>query len=103
MDHVIPRSLGGKLEWENTVTSCRKCNGRKGSLLPSELHIVGMQLKSKPRRPSLFELAAEAQKFVPKKGKSALVLFHHMNSCVQLKSELVLPMFDCLCKPYALT
>ena len=66
MDHVIPRSLGGKLEWENTVTSCRKCNGRKGSLLPSELHIVGMQLKSKPRRPSLFELAAEAQKFVPR-------------------------------------
>ena len=68
MDHVIPRSLGGKLEWENTVTSCRKCNGRKGSLLPSELHIVGMQLKSKPRRPSLFELAAEAQKFVPNLG-----------------------------------
>lgn len=66
MDHVIPRSLGGKLEWENTVTSCRKCNGRKGSLLPSELHIVGMQLKSKPRRPSLFELAAEAQNFVPR-------------------------------------
>jgi len=67
MDHVIPRSLGGKLDWENTVTSCRKCNGRKGSLLPSELHIVGMQLKSKPRRPSLFELAAEAQKFLPRK------------------------------------
>jgi len=67
MDHVIPRSLGGKLEWENTVTSCRKCNGRKGSLLPSELHIVGMQLKSKPRRPSLYELAAEAQKFVPRR------------------------------------
>ena len=82
LDHVIPRSLGGKLEWENTVTSCRKCNGRKGSLLPSELHIVGMQLKSKPRRPSLFELAAEAQKFVPRKVVFVLSLFYDVISSV---------------------
>ena len=67
LDHVEPRCFGGQLEWENTVTSCRKCNGRKGCLRPSELNRVGMKLQREPRCPSLFELAAEASKFVPRK------------------------------------
>eukprot|EP01082_Thalassiosira_pseudonana_P009187 g8193.t1 g8193 contig28:79576-81650(+) len=67
LDHVEPRCFGGKLTWENTVTSCRKCNGRKGCLRPTEIHHIGMTLKSKPRCPSLYELAAEANKFVPRR------------------------------------
>jgi hypothetical protein len=60
--------MGGKLTWENTVTCCKKCNGRKGSLLPSQLHIVGMELRNgMPRQPSLYELAAEAGRFVPRR------------------------------------
>jgi hypothetical protein len=56
-----------QLNRENTVTSCRKCNGRKGCLRPTEIHHIGMTLKSKPRCPSLYELAAEANKFVPRR------------------------------------
>ena len=67
LDHVEPRCFGGQLEWENTVTSCRECNGKKGCLRPSELNRVGMKLQRHPRCPSLFELAAEASKFVPRK------------------------------------
>ena len=67
LDHVEPRCLGGRLTWENAATCCKRCNGRKGSLRPTELHRVGMELKSKPRCPTLFELAAEAQKFVPRR------------------------------------
>jgi 5-methylcytosine-specific restriction endonuclease McrA len=67
LDHVEPRCLGGRLTWENTATCCKRCNGRKGSLRPSELHRVGMVLRSKPRCPTLFELAAEAAKFVPRR------------------------------------
>jgi len=67
LDHVEPRCFGGKLSWDNTVTCCKKCNGRKGCLRPSELHSIGMELKSTPRCPSLYELAAEATKFVPRK------------------------------------
>jgi len=67
LDHVEPRCLGGRLTWENAATCCKRCNGRKGSLRPAELHRVGMELKSKPRCPTLFELAAEAQKFVPRR------------------------------------
>eukprot|EP00581_Thalassiosira_minuscula_P027701 CAMPEP_0183750700 /NCGR_PEP_ID=MMETSP0739-20130205/1256_1 /TAXON_ID=385413 /ORGANISM="Thalassiosira miniscula, Strain CCMP1093" /LENGTH=546 /DNA_ID=CAMNT_0025986791 /DNA_START=46 /DNA_END=1687 /DNA_ORIENTATION=+ len=67
LDHVEPRCFGGKLSWDNTVTCCKKCKGRKGCLRPSELHSIGMELKSTPRCPSLYELAAEATKFVPRK------------------------------------
>lgn len=31
IDHVIPKSHGGKLTWENTVTACKDCNFRKGN------------------------------------------------------------------------
>jgi len=48
MEHVIPRSLGGKTTWENIVVSCRKCNSRKGAQTPSE---AGMKLKKKPLMP----------------------------------------------------
>ncbi len=33
LDHVIPRSSGGKTVWENSVTACKSCNHRKGSKL----------------------------------------------------------------------
>ena len=31
LDHVKPRSKGGKSGWENMVTACKKCNTTKGS------------------------------------------------------------------------
>mmetsp|Transcript_5566 Transcript_5566/g.16156 ORF Transcript_5566/g.16156 Transcript_5566/m.16156 type:complete len:400 (-) Transcript_5566:74-1273(-) len=70
LDHYIPRSQGGKLIWENTVTCCRKCNGRKGSRLPSELGPIGMRVLREPRCPSTWELAAEAGKMLPRKVHS---------------------------------
>lgn len=30
VDHVVPRSKGGKDTWENTVIACLSCNQRKG-------------------------------------------------------------------------
>lgn len=36
LDHVVPRSRGGKATWENLVASCRRCNNRKGDRLPEE-------------------------------------------------------------------
>ena len=52
---------------ENTVTCCTKCNGRKGCLRPNELHRVGMELKTRPKCPTLYELAASASNFVPRR------------------------------------
>lgn len=35
LDHVVPRSLGGKSLWENVVCACVQCNVRKGGRTPS--------------------------------------------------------------------
>jgi hypothetical protein len=46
IDHIIPRSRGGKGTWENLVASCKHCNGKKGNLLLKE---VNMRLLRQPR------------------------------------------------------
>jgi 5-methylcytosine-specific restriction endonuclease McrA len=49
MDHVVPRSRGGRSTWDNVVTSCAPCNSRKGDLLPRE---ANMQLRRAPKAPA---------------------------------------------------
>ena len=48
-DHVLPKSRGGKTEWENIVTCCIGCNRKKGGRTPVEAR---MNLVRKPTRPS---------------------------------------------------
>lgn len=48
MDHVIPRTRGGRTSWENIVTACIPCNTRKANRLP---HQANMHLIKKPSRP----------------------------------------------------
>jgi len=48
IDHVIPRSLGGKACWENLVCACAACNARKGGRTPAQ---ANMRLIAKPTRP----------------------------------------------------
>jgi len=48
LDHVIPRSRGGKTDWLNVVTSCINCNLKKSNKLPKE---AGMELIIKPSKP----------------------------------------------------
>ncbi len=50
VDHVQPRSRGGKSEWANLVASCSTCNARKGSRTPAEAR---MSLRRKPYEPKL--------------------------------------------------
>ena len=67
LDHVVPRSMGGRLTWNNAVTCCRQCNGRKGSLLPHQLKSVGMKLLAPPLRPSQHQLAQRAGQMLPRR------------------------------------
>ena len=55
LDHILPRSRGGKDTWENLVWSCKDVNARKGDRLP---HEAGLKLLSVPRAPK--ELPASA-------------------------------------------
>lgn len=49
IDHVVPRSRGGKSTWANLTTACRDCNSRKGNRTPEE---AAMPLMEKPFKPS---------------------------------------------------
>src|SRR3990172_6935083 len=46
LDHILPQSRGEKSASENLVTSCKKCNIKKGNRTPKE---AGMNIKNKPR------------------------------------------------------
>jgi 5-methylcytosine-specific restriction endonuclease McrA len=48
LDHVIPRSQGGRSSWENIVCCCIKCNVKKGGRTPVQAH---MHLITKPIKP----------------------------------------------------
>ena len=48
LDHVIPRSMGGKSAWSNVVCACTKCNVKKGGRTPK---LAGMRLVVKPVKP----------------------------------------------------
>lgn len=48
VDHILPRSRGGKDHWTNTACACASCNHRKGSRLPNE---AGMKLRWEPKIP----------------------------------------------------
>lgn len=45
LEHVIPRSRGGRNTWDNLVAACRKCNSRKNDRTPEE---AGMRLIRRP-------------------------------------------------------
>lgn len=49
IDHVVPRSRGGRNEWTNVVAACARCNHRKGDRLLAE---IGWSLPRPPSQPS---------------------------------------------------
>jgi 5-methylcytosine-specific restriction endonuclease McrA len=48
LDHVLPKSQGGKSSWTNIVCCCVKCNVKKGGRTPEQAH---MHLITKPVKP----------------------------------------------------
>lgn len=54
-DHVIPRSHGGKTNWENIVMACRPCNFSKANRTPEQ---AGMRLLREPVKPRSLPIVA---------------------------------------------
>ena len=55
IDHVLPRSIGGKSTWDNCVIACKSCNVAKGSKLLSP--------RRKPEAPDYYRMAALRSRF----------------------------------------
>lgn len=51
LDHVLPISLGGKTNWENSVTACGPCNAKKSNS-------TKMKPIRSPYRPDYWELVS---------------------------------------------
>lgn len=49
IDHVMPRSKGGRSSWSNCVLACTGCNRRKGNRTPAEAR---MKLQTEPKAPN---------------------------------------------------
>ncbi len=61
-DHLLPRSKGGKTNWDNVVTACSECNVKKGGRL---LVKSGMRLNQKPYQPTTEDLHKNGKNFPP--------------------------------------
>ena len=61
-DHLLPRSRGGKTDWNNVVTACSSCNVKKGGRLYEN---SGMILNQRPFRPSTEDLHKNGKNFPP--------------------------------------
>ncbi|OIN58926.1 HNH endonuclease [Arsenicibacter rosenii] len=49
LDHVMPKSRGGKTNWDNLTTACKRCNSKKGDYTPEE---ANLHIRQRPFKPS---------------------------------------------------
>ena len=81
-DHLLPRSRGGKTEWNNVVAACSNCNIKKGNKL---LKDAGMEIVRKPEEPSNYELQKIGQAFPPSHLHESWIDFLYWDS--ELEAE----------------
>jgi 5-methylcytosine-specific restriction endonuclease McrA len=63
LDHVVPRSLGGKTSWENVVASCVDCNRRKGGRTPQQARLSLRRRPARPRWTPLMNIAISRPRY----------------------------------------
>ena len=63
LDHVVPKSQGGKSTWENIVCCCVKCNVKKGGRTPTQasLHLITRPVK--PKRSPVINIRLADQRY----------------------------------------
>lgn len=63
LDHVIPKSCGGKAAWENLVCACTDCNARKGGRLPQQAGLTLIRQPIKPKRNPTIHLHLSSERY----------------------------------------
>ena len=65
LEHVFPKSRGGKNEWTNIVCACTGCNKRKGGRTPKEANLRLIREPKEPKYNPIINL-----NFTPEKLRS---------------------------------
>ena len=63
LDHVRPRSMGGRPSWENLVCCCVRCNAKKGGRTPTQAHMTLCRKPVKPKRNPVISLRLGHDKY----------------------------------------
>lgn len=63
LDHVLPRSQGGRSMWTNIVCACTTCNNRKAGRTPREAGMKLVKRPARPRRNPLIQLKIRHEKY----------------------------------------
>jgi len=63
LDHIIPRSIGGKTVWENIVCACANCNVKKGGRTPKQASMTLIQKPIKPKHNPLVHIHLGHQRY----------------------------------------
>jgi 5-methylcytosine-specific restriction endonuclease McrA len=63
IDHVIPRSQGGGMAWDNVVCACVRCNVRKGGRTPDQAGMHLLKPVKQPRRSPVLTVKLSDSKY----------------------------------------
>ena len=63
IDHIVPRSRGGRTTWTNVVCACMKCNVRKGGRTPVEAGLTLVREPVQPRFSPVITFHAGSEKY----------------------------------------
>ena len=63
LDHILPRTQGGKSSWTNLVCACVACNSRKGGRTPHEARMKLLRKPYQPRRNPVINLRLGLDKY----------------------------------------
>lgn len=63
LDHVIPKSQGGKATWENIVCCCVRCNVKKGGRTPDQAHMHLITRPAKPKRSPVINIRLADERY----------------------------------------
>ena len=80
LDHVVPRSMGGRTTWENCVLACTACNTRKGGRTPEGARMI---LRTVPRKPAWSPWYSFARKFQKPDSWDAFISDVYWNSVLE--------------------
>lgn len=63
LDHVVPKTQGGKTTWDNIVCCCVRCNVKKGGRTPEQAHMRLITKPVQPRRTPVIDICLRQPKY----------------------------------------